>query len=97
MWTKIAEGSIVLFLIGLVAKVQSTRITETKKDIEKKASRDICDQRYGELLNRLGRGTERFDKIDDKLDEHNRMTVSQGKLLVKIDTKLDTLNGGRKK
>ena len=97
MWTRIAEGSIVLFLIGLVAKIQSTRITETKKDIEKKASRDMCDQRYREILSRLGRGTERFDKIDESFEKHGEMITSQGKLLVKIDTKLDTLNGGRKK
>lgn len=48
----------------------------------------LCDDRYDSIEKRLGRGVERFDKIDAKLEE-------QGKVVVSIDTKLDLLIEGK--
>jgi len=93
MWAEIAGGSVIMALVGVVTKMQNNRTNSLDKEVKEKTDKSMCDQRYGELINKLVVSDKRFDKIDTTLEEHRKMTVSQGELLARIDTKLDLLNG----
>lgn len=86
MWTEIGAGFGGLTIVGVIAKTMHSRISG-------KVGKDLCDQRYKEIISRLERGDRRFDKIDKKLDDAREMAASHGETLVSIETKLDLING----
>ena len=91
MWAEIAGGACII-LLGVIVKMQNTKIDDATTETDKKADKAMCDQRYGEVLTRLGRGVDRFDKIDDGLKK-------QRDILTKVHTiveNLDRNNGSRK-
>ena len=45
-----------------------------------------CDEHKADIDRRLGRGVERFDKIDEKLETLNKEQTEQGKVLVEVYT-----------
>jgi len=51
----------------------------------------LCDDRHEDIDRRLGRGVERFDKIDEKLEKLNTEQVEQGKVLIKVFTIVDRM------
>jgi len=56
--------------------------------LRSKVSHKTFDQNREDINRRLGRGVERFDKIDKTLDKHSE-------LLTKIDTKMELLVNGK--
>ena len=64
--------------------------------LRNKVSKDMYKQNNDDTDRRLGRGVERFDKIDDTLKEHKDSQHEQGLLLTEIYTivkRLDINNG----
>ena len=53
-----------------------------------------CDEHKADIDRRLGRGVDRFDKIDNKLDKLNDEQVEQGKVLIKVFTIVDRMEKG---
>ena len=69
MWTEAGVvGGVIVGLMGIVLRMQNSKI-------DKSMPKELCEERHGDTERRLGRGVERFDKIDDKLDEQNAILV----------------------
>jgi len=85
-------GGVCVVLLGVIIKMQNAKVSAMTAKLDEKTDKAMCDQRYSELLSRLGRGVERFDKIDKALFEHNEEQVRQGKVLVKVLTIVERLN-----
>ena len=67
-------------LMGFIVRMQNNKI-------DKSMSKELADERHEEIERRLGRGVERFDKIDGKLD-------AQKEILIEVSTIVRAL--GRK-
>ena len=96
MWSEIAGGASIVALAGIVIRIQCSRFNRIAKKVNEKTDKEMCNQRYGELIDKLVFRDKRFDKIDSTLEKHHQLSISQGNLLASIDTKLDFLNGGKK-
>jgi len=53
-----------------------------------------CDEHKADIDRRLGRGVERFDKIDEKLETLNKEQTEQGKVLIKVFTIVERIGNG---
>ena len=69
MWTEAGVvGGVIVGLMGIVLRMQNSKI-------DKGMTKELCEERHGDTERRLGRGVERFDKIDDKLDEQKAILI----------------------
>ena len=53
-----------------------------------------CDEHKADIDRRLGRGVERFDNIDKKLETLNKEQTEQGKVLIKVFTIVERIGNG---
>jgi len=69
VWTEVGvAGGAIVGLVGLVLRMQNSKI-------DKGMTKELCEERHGDTDRRLGRGVERFDKIDSKLDDQNAILI----------------------
>jgi len=77
VWTEIVTGGVVVGLIGTIVRDQYLRIA-------KKVDKVGCEKEHEHVSDRLKRGEEKFDKVEEKMNNINT-------LLIRVDERVAAL------
>ena len=81
MYAEAATGLGVLIVFGLIARFQQGRITKLDEKVDLRVPKLDCKED-------MARGEKSFDEIKREMKEMKDLQITQGKVLIRIDTTL---------
>ena len=88
-WESITGGGLVAALLALLGTSLRTRISKLESRMDTKVDAKVCEEKQQKIEMQLGYGAERFDKLENKMDE---VIVS----LAEVKSTLDILAKNRR-